>query len=69
MASSSITRNMSPDDHDQTDRFVEIMVAEIISLPPTDHGRDAFLVLAGCTLIQAPVWGKHNSIICHTFIS
>lgn len=27
-------------------------------LPPTDHGKDAYLVLAGCSLIQAPVWGK-----------
>ncbi|KAN0093789.1 MFS general substrate transporter [Hyaloscypha variabilis] len=27
------------------------------SLPPADHGRQAYLVLAGCTLIQAPVWG------------
>ena len=32
---------------------------EIRSLPPTDHGRDAYLVLAGCTVIQAPVWGEH----------
>jgi MFS family permease len=26
-------------------------------LPPTDTGKGAWLVLAGCTLIQAPVWG------------
>jgi hypothetical protein len=34
-------------------------VAEIeqISLPPTDRGREAWLVLAGCSLIQIPVWG------------
>ncbi|TAQ88874.1 hypothetical protein B7494_g2809 [Chlorociboria aeruginascens] len=30
---------------------------EIPSLPPTDHGRQAYLVLAACTLIQAPIWG------------
>lgn len=30
---------------------------EMRSLPPTDHGKQAYLVLAGCTLIQAPVWG------------
>lgn len=29
---------------------------EMRSLPPTDHGKQAYLVLAGCTLIQAPVW-------------
>ena len=32
---------------------------EMRSLPPTDHGRQAYVVLAGCTLIQAPVWGEH----------
>lgn len=31
---------------------------ELRSLPPTDHGKQAYLVLAGCTLIQAPVWGE-----------
>jgi hypothetical protein len=66
MATSSILRNMSPDDHEQIDRFAEVMEAEIPSLAPTDHGKDAFLVLAGCTLIQAPVWGKPNST---TYIS
>ncbi|KAI9735761.1 MAG: hypothetical protein M1818_006370 [Claussenomyces sp. TS43310] len=30
---------------------------EIPQLPPADHGKQAYLVLAGCTLIQAPVWG------------
>ncbi|RFU28808.1 hypothetical protein B7463_g7507, partial [Scytalidium lignicola] len=30
---------------------------EVRSLPPADRGRQAYLVLAGCTLIQAPVWG------------
>jgi hypothetical protein len=30
------------------------------SLPPTDHGKQAYLVLAGCTLIQAPVWGERT---------
>lgn len=40
-----------------------VVVTEIPSLPPTDHGKAAYLVLGGCTLIQAPVWGKpllHN---------
>ncbi|TVY65668.1 Fujikurins efflux protein, partial [Lachnellula suecica] len=39
-------------DHDQTPQEIEMR-----SLPPTDHGREAYLVLAGCTIIQAPVWG------------
>ncbi len=32
---------------------------DVPSLPPTDHGSQAYLVLAGCTFIQAPVWGQH----------
>ncbi|KAJ6441455.1 MFS monocarboxylate transporter [Purpureocillium lavendulum] len=27
------------------------------SLPPTDHGRGAYLALACCTIAQAPIWG------------
>jgi len=27
-------------------------------LPPTDRGKEAWLVLAGCSLIQIPVWGN-----------
>ncbi|KAK8122077.1 hypothetical protein PG984_010747 [Apiospora sp. TS-2023a] len=30
---------------------------EAAQLPPTDRGRPAFLVLVGCVLVQAPVWG------------
>lgn len=30
---------------------------EQVSLPPTDRGKNAWLVLAGCSLIQIPVWG------------
>lgn len=28
--------------------------------PPADHGRDAYLVLLGCALAQAPVWGMQQ---------
>jgi len=28
------------------------------SLPPTDGGKDAWLVLAGCTILEALVWGE-----------
>ena len=31
---------------------------EQASLPPADHGKAAWLVLAGCSIIQLPVWGK-----------
>lgn len=34
-------------------------VLSLPPLPPTDHGSHAYLVLAGCTVIQAPVWGQH----------
>ena len=30
---------------------------ELPPLPPTDTGKAAWLVLAGSSLIQAPVWG------------
>ncbi|KAH8680059.1 major facilitator superfamily domain-containing protein [Tricladium varicosporioides] len=30
---------------------------EMRTLPPTDCGKEAYLVLLGCTIIQAPVWG------------
>ncbi|RDW82711.1 MFS general substrate transporter-9 [Coleophoma cylindrospora] len=30
---------------------------ETRALPPADRGKEAYLVLAGCTIIQAPVWG------------
>ncbi|KAJ4395448.1 hypothetical protein N0V91_010847 [Didymella pomorum] len=40
------------------------MVEEIeqASLPPTDRGKEAWLVLAGCTMIQIPVWGAKPSV-------
>ncbi|EKJ69558.1 hypothetical protein FPSE_10269 [Fusarium pseudograminearum CS3096] len=28
-----------------------------ISLPPTDHGKDAYLTLLCCTMAQLPIWG------------
>ncbi|KAG7287167.1 hypothetical protein NEMBOFW57_006672 [Staphylotrichum longicolle] len=31
------------------------------SLPPTDGGKDAWLVLAGCTILEALVWVDRNS--------
>jgi hypothetical protein len=60
MASLPITRAASINDHDNIEQSVESMEIEIQSLPPTDYGRDAYLVLAGYTLIQAPVWGKNR---------
>jgi hypothetical protein len=30
------------------------------SLPPTDGGKDAWLVLAGCTILEALVWGESS---------
>ena len=40
------------------------MVEEIeqVALPPMDRGKEAWLVLAGCTLIQIPVWGTKPSV-------
>lgn len=69
MASFSITSASSIEDHDHAERSVEAMEIELSSLPPTDHGRDAYLVLAGCMLIQASVWGKQSKGIYQTFNS
>lgn len=30
------------------------------SLPPADHGKDAWLFLAGCFIVEVLVWGKQN---------
>lgn len=68
MASISMTRATSPDNHENFEGSVETMELEAPSLPPTDHGKDAYLVLAGCTLIQAPVWGKHSLTIHSSII-
>lgn len=47
---------------DRSDREIHYQEAveeiEQPSLPPTDRGREAWLVLAGCSLIQIPVWGR-----------
>lgn len=39
------------------------MEIEQASLPPADRGKQAWLVLAGCSLIQIPVWGE--SLVKH----
>ncbi len=35
------------------------------SLPPTDGGKDAWLVLTGCTILEALVWGESRSTKQH----
>ncbi len=32
------------------------------SLPPTDSGKDAYIVLASCSLLQFPIWGMHRTM-------
>jgi len=32
------------------------------SLPQTDGGKDAWLFLAACFVVEALVWGKHHSV-------
>lgn len=52
-------RRIGQADADSSEMHEQDTVAEIeqVSLPPTDRGREAWLVLAGCSLIQIPVWG------------
>lgn len=46
---------ISRSDDEATDMSTEHMQGD--SLPPTDHGRGAYLALACCTVAQAPIWG------------
>ncbi|KAI4867625.1 MFS general substrate transporter [Hypoxylon rubiginosum] len=39
------------------DRISTSAVDETAALPPADRSRSAYLVLLGCVLIQAPIWG------------
>jgi hypothetical protein len=56
ISDSSTDTSVSENTIKATDFIPEI---DIHPLPPTDHGRQAYLALAGCTLIQAPVWGQY----------
>ena len=49
------------DDQPSSDLESEV---ELPSLPPADTGRAAWLVLAGCSIIQAPVWGMQRQKRC-----
>lgn len=33
------------------------------NVPPADHGRAAWLFLAGCFLIEGVIWGKHTALL------
>lgn len=63
MASGSAVEEMLPEQHQVSataneESNLEQMELEHDQLPPADHGKKAYLVLAACTIIQAPVWGK-----------
>lgn len=61
MASSTDPIALSDTNHDDNASSIDAMEYEVSSLPPTDHGKPAYFVLAGCTLIQAPVWGTQDA--------
>lgn len=42
----------------ETLQMLDDNAAGATGLPPTDHGRDAYLALLCCTVAQAPIWGK-----------
>ncbi len=50
---------ISRSDDEATDMSTEHMQGD--SLPPTDHGRGAYLALACCTVAQAPIWGESGN--------
>lgn len=50
------TANRLPEEQEMAQEIEQVV------LPPTDRGKEAWLVLAGCSLIQIPVWGKMPGI-------
>lgn len=48
---------LSSRDAEDTSNHDEI---EQTNLPPTDRGKDAWLMLASCCVIQLPVWGTYS---------
>ncbi|KAF5669340.1 monocarboxylate transporter 8 [Fusarium circinatum] len=40
-----------------TERQENVSQSPTDSLPPTDHGKDAYLALMCCTMAQLPIWG------------
>lgn len=57
MGDNSITSNAASNIDDDEAQNHEI---EFDSLPPTDRGKAAYLVLLGCTVLQAPIWGRSS---------
>jgi hypothetical protein len=31
---------------------------QVPGLPPADHGRDAWMALVACVIVQLPIWGN-----------
>jgi len=58
----SVGNSATGEDEISSTREERTLETEMRSLPPTDHGRDAYLVLVGCTIIQAPVWGEQVAL-------
>jgi hypothetical protein len=59
----SVTSGVSEGEAENGSHTTEI---ESRALAPTDYGKQAYLVLAGCTVIQAPVWGKQTVSVFDT---
>ena len=52
----SISDSVVPSSRDTTNSSDNVEI-EQPSLPPADRGKDAWLMLASCCVIQLPVWG------------
>ena len=48
-------------------RSVSVPDSETFYIPPPDHGKAAWLFLAGCFVIEGLVWGKRSKcrLLCY----
>lgn len=53
----SLSGSVAPSSRDTTSHNSDNVEIEQPSLPPADRGKDAWLMLASCCVIQLPVWG------------
>jgi hypothetical protein len=53
---------MTTEVHETQESLNEITVDESTNLPPADKGKQAYLILLGCSILQLPVWGMQNNV-------
>lgn len=49
---------LSPAVNEHTETWQSTQEIEVPGLPPADHGRDAWMALVACVIVQLPIWGN-----------